>query len=232
MSMTFHGFQKMTLLDFPGKVACTLFTGGCNFRCPFCHNAGLVLTPQAWESYEAEDILAFLKKRQGLLDGVCITGGEPLLNHDLPEFMKNVKELGFLIKLDTNGSYPDRLQDIVAAGLADYVAMDIKNCRKKYPVTVGLPSYDIRPIEESVAFLLSGAVDFEFRTTVVREFHAVEDIQAIGEWIAGTPRYFLQNFVDSGALIGEGMHAVSPEILEEMQKSLVPYGIHADVRGL
>ena len=151
---------------------------------------------------------------------------------DLPEFMKNVKELGFLIKLDTNGSYPDRLQDIVAAGLVDYVAMDIKNCREKYPVTVGLPSYDIRPIEESVVFLLSGAVDFEFRTTVVREFHSVKDIQALGRWIAGAPRYFLQNFVDSGALIGEGMHAVPPEILEEMQKSLVPYGIHASIRGL
>jgi pyruvate formate lyase activating enzyme len=148
------------------------------------------------------------------------------------DFMKKVKELGFLIKLDTNGSYPDRLQDIVSTGLVDYVAMDIKNCREKYPVTVGLPSYDIRPIEESVAFLLSGAVDFEFRTTVVREFHTVEDVQAIGEWIAGVPRYFLQNFVDSGALIGEGMHSVSPEILQEMQKSLVPYGIRAEIRGL
>lgn len=230
--MTFHGFQKMTLLDFPGKVACTLFAGGCNFRCPFCHNAGLVLEPGKWEAYEGDEILSFLKKRQGLLDGVCITGGEPLLHPELPDFMAAVKELGFLVKLDTNGSFPDRLKGIVSEGLADYVAMDIKNSRAKYPLTVGLSDYDIRPVEESVAFLLSGAVDFEFRTTVVRELHTVEDIQDIGAWIAGAPRYFLQNFVDSGALIGQGMHAHSPEILEKMQKSLVPYGVHAQLRGL
>lgn len=230
--MTFHGFQKMTLLDFPGKVACTLFTGGCNFRCPFCHNAGLVLNPGLGESYTVEEILAFLKKRQGLLDGVCITGGEPLLNPDLADFMREVRELGFLIKLDTNGSFPDRLQDMVAEGLVDYVAMDIKNCPAKYSETVGISDYDVTPIRESVSFLLSGAVDFEFRTTVVREFHTVEDIQDIGAWIAGAPRYFLQNFVDSGALIGQNLHSVGPDVLVQMQKSLVKYGIPVELRGL
>ena len=230
--MTFHGFQKMTLLDVPGKVACTLFTGGCNFRCPFCHNAGLVLEPGKWEAYEGDEVLAFLKKRQGLLDGVCITGGEPLMHPDLPDFIREVKKLGFLVKLDTNGSFPSRLKELVAEGLLDYVAMDIKNSRDKYPLTVGVPDYDVVPVEESVKFLLSGKVDFEFRTTVVQEFHTVEDIQDIGAWILGTPRYFLQNFVDSGALIGEGMTPISPEILDKMKKSLVEYGVPTELRGL
>ena len=171
MDMTFYGFQKMTLLDFPGKVACTLFTGGCNFRGPFCHNAGLVLTPGAGEYYPEDEVLAFLKKRQGLLDGLCVTGGEPLLNPDVADFMQKVKELGFLIKLDTNGSFPDRLQDMVSRGLVDYVAMDIKNSRKRYPETVGIADYDdFLSIFDSKAERIT---EYEIRNTLTSKLREI-----------------------------------------------------------
>ncbi len=214
--MKISGFQKMTLLDFPGKVACIVFTGGCNMRCPFCHNADLALN-QGADEFTEEEILEYLEKRKGLLDGVCITGGEPLLQPDIKEFIQKVRELGYAVKLDTNGAFPDRLKALVDAGLLDYVAMDIKNSKEKYAETAGV-GIDLSKIEESVAFLLSGAVDYEFRTTVVSEFHEMEDILKISEWIKGAKRYFLQNFVDSGNLIEKNsLHAVPPETLESMR---------------
>lgn len=230
--MIIHGFQKLTLLDYPGHTACTVFSGGCNFRCPFCHNAGLVLSPGQYDTVEEEEILAFLKKRRGILDGVCITGGEPLLNPDTEEFAAKVKALGYLLKLDTNGSFPERLENVVNAGIVDYVAMDIKNCLKKYPLTVGKEGFDTSPVERSVEFLLSGKVGYEFRTTVVREFHTEEDIREIGKWLAGVPRYFLQAFSDSGELIGEGLHGYSPEEYKRLLSAVREYIPSAELRGV
>ena len=214
--MVFHGFQKMTLLDYPGKVACTLFTAGCNFRCPFCHNAGLVTELQAADRIDEADILAYLNKRRGILDGVCITGGEPTLQRDLPDFIRRVRELGYAVKLDTNGSAPDVLALLMSEGLVDYVAMDVKNCFSRYAETVGLPDFDLAPVKESIARLLGGSVDFEFRTTVTDELHTPRDIGVLAESLVGAPRYFLQPFVDSGHLIGQGLHAPSTQKLEEM----------------
>lgn len=217
--MIIHGFQKMTLLDYPGKVACTLFAAACNFRCPFCHNAGLVTCISADERIDTEEILAYLKKRQGILDGVCITGGEPTLQHDLPEFIRAIRALGYAVKLDTNGSDPELLAALIDEGLVDYVAMDIKNTKEKYPTTIGLADYNLAPVEKSVALLLEGRVDYEFRTTVVAEYHTPEDIASIARWIEGAPRYFLQPFVDSGNLIGSSdgqLHAPDVKTLDEM----------------
>lgn len=230
--MRIDGLQKMTLLDFPGKVACTVFTGGCNFRCPFCHNALLVTELPENPDYTIDEILSFLKKRSGLLDGVAITGGEPLMNPDIADFIKKIRDLGYPVKLDTNGSYPDRIKSIVGEGLVDYVAMDIKNCREKYAETIGLKSYDLSKIEESVEFLKSGTVDYEFRTTIVNEFHTVEDIRKVAEWIKGAKRYFLQNFVDSGNLIDESVTGVSKQTMLEMQKAAADFVPQTEIRGI
>lgn len=213
--MTVNGFQKMTLLDFPGKVACTIFLGGCNMRCPFCHNAGLVLG-DGTATFSGEEIISYLEKRKGILDGVCITGGEPTLRRDLPEFIREIKNLGYTVKLDTNGTNPALLKSLILDGLVDYVAMDIKNCFEKYPQTVGVDNFDITPIKESIDFLLSGAVDFEFRTTVVKQLHTVEDIERIAKEISPAKKYFIQNFVDSGNLIGQGLCAHDEQTLKEM----------------
>lgn len=230
--MRIDGLQKMTLLDFPGKVACTVFTGGCNFRCPFCHNALLVTELPENPDYTVDEILSFLKKRSGLLDGVAITGGEPLMNPDIADFIKQIRDLGYAVKLDTNGSYPERLKSIVAEGLVDYVAMDIKNCKEKYAETIGLKSYDLSKIEESVEFLKSGTVDYEFRTTIVNEFHTVEDIRKAAEWIKGAKRYFLQNFVDSGNLIDGSVTGVGKQTMNDMQKAAADFVPQTEIRGI
>lgn len=216
--MVFHGLQKMTLLDFPGRVAATLFTGGCNFRCPYCHNSLLVTDLKNTPVYSEEQVLAFLGTRRGILDGIALTGGEPLMQIGVASFLKKVRALGFLVKLDTNGSYPDTLEGLIGEGLVDYVAMDIKNSREKYALTVGKPDLDLAPIERSVALLKEGRVDYEFRTTVVQEYHTPEDIRAIGEWIAGARRWFLQKFVDSGNTIEKGLSAHSDKTMEDMIK--------------
>ncbi len=229
--MNIQGFQRMTLLDFPGKVACTVFTGGCNLRCPFCHNAGLVLTPTESENLYSE-VLEFLEKRKGLLDGVCITGGEPLLQPDIVEFIKTVKDMGYLVKLDTNGCYPEKLKELVEGGLVDYVAVDIKNSKEKYPLTVGIDGFDLSKIEESVDFLISSDADYEFRTTVVAELHTEDDIKKIAEWIAGGKRYFLQNFVDSGNLIGQNLSAASRETLRKMRETALCTISSVEIRGI
>ncbi len=216
--MTFSGFQKLTLLDFPQTVACTLFTKGCNFRCPFCHNASLVTASQL-PIFTEEEILEFLKKRQGILEGVTVTGGEPLLHTALPDFLKKVKVLGYKIKLDTNGSFPDRLSALIKEGLCDYVAMDIKNCFEKYHITAGCESLNLSHIEKSIDLLLKGTVPYEFRTTVVKELHTAEDIAAIARRIKGAEKYFIQNFVDSGDIIAPNLHSVEQDELEKMAKA-------------
>ena len=180
--MRISGLQKLAMVDFPGKLAATVFTGGCNLRCPFCHNAPLVNRVAETPELSEEEVLAFLKSRKGLLDGVVLSGGEPLLQHDAADFLKKVRELGFAVKLDTNGCFPQVLADILQQELVDYVAMDIKNCREKYAQTVGIPGFDITPVEESVRLLQNSGINFEFRTTVVKIFHTAADIQAIGEW--------------------------------------------------
>ena len=204
--MNIHGLQKMTLLDFPGAVACTVFLGGCDFRCPYCHNAEL-LDPNFPPLMNETELLAFLKKRQGLLDGVCITGGEPLLRQELPTLLGEIRALGYKIKLDTNGAHPAQLRRILDAGLADYVAMDIKNSPERYAETIGRAQFDVAPIRESVRLLMAGDTDYEFRTTVVAELHGEEDIRAIGRWIAGARRYFLQPFTDRETVPLAGLSA-------------------------
>ncbi len=232
--MQIHGFQKMTLLDFPGKVACTVFTGGCNFRCPFCHNALLVTQIDEGGAIPETEVLQLLEKRIGLLDGVAITGGEPLLQSDLTDFIRKIKAMGYAVKLDTNGSFPDRLRRLMDEDLIDYVAMDIKNTVEKYALTVGSEKYDTAAVEESVRLLKTGKIDYEFRTTVVAEYHTVGDFETIGQWIAGAPRYFLQGFTDSGNLIGdaERLHAVSKETMEQMRAAAAKYVPDTQLRGV
>ncbi len=198
--------QKLTLLDYPGKVACTVFTAGCNFRCPFCHNASLVLRP-AEQQLEEADFFSYLQKRRGVLDGVCVSGGEPLLQPELERFLERIRALGLSVKLDTNGSDPERLASLIARGLVDYVAMDIKNAPARYAQTVGIPGFDPAPVLQSAALLLRGSLPYEFRTTVVRGLHRREDFPAIADLIAGAQQYFLQGFVDSGDLILSGFSA-------------------------
>ena len=229
--MKISGFQKMTLLDFPGKVACTIFTFGCNLRCPFCHNASLVLGGAPAE-YSQEEILSYLEKRKGLLDGVCITGGEPLLQPDIADFIKKIKAFGYAVKLDTNGCFPEKLKELLDSGLVDYVAMDIKNCFSKYSETVGIKNFDVTPIKKSIEVLISGNVNFEFRTTISKEFHTVEDIKALTKEIKGAKRYFLQNFVDSGDLIGDNLSAHQRETLEEMKREAEKTIDIVEIRGI
>ena len=214
--MIFGGLQKLTLLDFPGVVSGIVVTKGCNFLCPFCHNALLVNRTGEAQEFDEEEIISFLNKRKGVLEGVVITGGEPLLHPELENFIVRVRELGYKVKLDTNGSFPDRLKALVSKGLLDYVAMDIKNSFGKYPCTAGTDRVKIQDIEESIDFLLSGTVPYEFRTTVTSELHTTQDIVSIARRIEGAERYFLQNFKDSGDLVGQGNSPVSEEILEEM----------------
>lgn len=230
--MKICGFQKMTLLDFPGHVAATMFTGGCNLRCPFCHNSLLVTELDQAEEYSEQFILDYLKKRRGVLDGLAITGGEPLIQKDIRNFIEEVRALGYKIKLDTNGCYPDKLKELVGAGLLDYVAVDIKNCEEKYPETVGIWDLDFKPIQETIDFLKEGFVDYEFRTTVVKEYHTLEDIGKIGQMIQGAPRYFLQKFVDSGMLIGTDLHEVSREEMFLFEQEAQKYVPSAKVRGV
>lgn len=206
--MTIKGLQKTTLLDYPEKLACTIFTAGCNFRCPFCHNASLVL--RAGEVYEIpeKDLLSYLEKRGGLLDGVCITGGEPLLNPDIEELIVKIRSYGLLVKLDTNGAFPERLEALLDKGLLDYVAMDVKNSDSKYGETVGLGnSFDVSVIDRSINIIMKKAPNYEFRTTVVRELHDLEDLLSIAKKLKDAKKYFLQKYVDSGDVLACGYSA-------------------------
>ena len=231
------GLQKMTLLDYPGKVACTVFLQGCNFRCPFCHNSDL-LGSEGPETIPVETLLAFLKKRVGLLDAVCITGGEPTLQPGLEDLLRQLKAMGYLVKLDTNGNRPTVLKDLVEKGLVDYVAMDIKNSPEKYGITAGVPNMTLNWVEESIRFLLSGTVDFEFRTTVADELHEPEDFTAIGQWLQSLDKahkpakFFLQPYVDRDSVLTAGLHTPTKEKLLAMQEAIAPYTSCAQIRGM
>lgn len=229
--MQIHGLQKMTLLDFPGKVACTVFLGGCDFRCPFCHNWD-ILDPSTPVIMEEDEFYKFLDKREGLLDGVAITGGEPLLRTGMVDFIKGIRSRGFLVKLDTNGNHPDLLKELVSEGLLDYVAVDVKNNKERYGETVGIPMLDISKIEETISFLLEGNVPYEFRTTVLRQFHDADSFKGIAEWIEGAEHYFIQSFVDRETVPFSGLEAYSPEELEEFKKLVEPHVKHIDIRGV
>ena len=228
----FYGLQKLTLLDYPGNMACTVFTGGCNYRCPFCHNRSLVFLNENDSEISTEDIMDYVRNRRKVLDGVCITGGEPTLHKGLKNFIKGIKELGLKVKLDTNGSNFEVVKSLVEQGLVDYIAMDIKNCPEKYPVTVGLTSYDLSEVIKTKDYLLEGHVDYEFRTTVVKQFHEVADIVKIGEWIKGARHYYLQNFEDHGSCIQEGLSEVDLETLELMKRSVEKYVEDVELRGV
>ena len=228
--MTVKGLQKLTLLDFPSRLAATVFLGGCNMRCPFCHNASLVVR-NGGENISEEQLLSFLESRRGKLSGVCITGGEPTLYRELPSFINKIRALGFAIKLDTNGTNPDMLASLIREGLVDYVAMDIKSSRAGYPRASGIPDIDVSKIDESVKILLSGKVDYEFRTTLVRELHSLSDMEDIGRWISGAKRYFLQSFKDSGDLISDGFSALDTKSLAEFLEAVRGYVRGAQIRG-
>ncbi len=225
------GFQRLTLLDFPGRTACTVFTAGCNLRCPFCHNA-LLVTEKNDASFTEDEIFEHLRRRKNLIDGIAITGGEPLLQRDIERFLYELKETGIAVKLDTNGCYPEKLADILQLGLVDYVAMDIKNCPEKYAETVGVESFDISPIEKSIFLLKNSGIEYEFRTTITENLHTKESIESLAKWIEGAPKYYLQNFVDSGNLIDNSCKGVSRDTMREMLEIARKYIPNAELRGL
>jgi pyruvate formate lyase activating enzyme len=229
--MRIHGLQKMSLVDYPGKVACTVFLGGCDFRCPYCHNAEL-LSEDAPAVMDDAELLDFLKKRQGLLDGVVITGGEPLLRKDLPDLLRRIKELGYPIKLDTDGNHPKGLKEVVGAGLVDYVAMDVKNSPERYGETIGIPAFNVSRVDESIHFLLEGNVGYEFRTTVVKQLHDEESFKKIGEWIKGADHYFLQKFVDRDTVPFAGLTGPSDEEMSKYLDIIRLYVPSAELRGI
>ena len=231
--MQLSGLQKLTLLDFPGKMACTAFTAGCNFRCPFCHNASLVTGDlAALPKMSESEFFSFLEKRQGVLEGVCITGGEPTLQKDILSFIEKIKALGFAVKLDTNGARPDVLKEILDSGSVSYVAMDIKNSQKEYAKTVGIENFDITPVLKSVELLKGGKTPFEFRTTVVSGLHTPESIREIGEWIGEVDNYFLQSFVDSGDLICEGFVGFDQKTMQNLLNVIKPLVPSTKIRGI
>lgn len=230
--MQIHGLQKTTLLDFPGYVASTVFCGGCNFRCPYCHNRDLVLHSGKVPLISEEEIFAHLKKRRDILDGVCITGGEPTLQPELERFIRMVKELGLKVKLDTNGYKPEVLMDLCKKELIDYVAMDIKGAPEQYEEITGVKHWDFNKIQESVYFLMSGDIPYEFRTTVVRELHCEEDLQKVSTWISGAKAYYLQNYKDSEQVIKRGFHGFETEELKRMCKMVREKIPAAQIRGV
>ncbi len=230
--MEIHGFNKTTLLDYPGHVAATIFTGGCNFRCPFCYNGDLVLNPASQPLVQPEDVFTHLKKRRGILEGVCITGGEPALQPDLPDFIRKVKKLGYLVKLDTNGYSPQVLRGLLEEGTVDYVAMDVKASLPNYPNAAGCPGLDISRIEESIALLKSCKIPYEFRTTVVRGIHTAEEFDHIGQLLSGCRAYYLQSFRENENVIQEGFGAFPRETLEEFAQRAGKYIDKVELRGV
>lgn len=229
--MRIGGLQKVSLLDFPGNIAATVFLSGCNMRCPFCHNAPLVLPERQTDpEIPEQELMDFLQSRKGKLDGVCITGGEPTLYKDLPDLLRRIKAMGFLLKLDTNGTNPNMLSELLQEGLLDYVAMDIKNSPEKYPITCG--GDHLEAVKKSAAILMDSGVEYEFRTTVVQQLHTPEDLEKIGAWLAGAKRYYIQQFVDSGNLIGEGLSAPSLSELEKLRQAALAYIPNTTLRGI
>ena len=212
-------------------IAATVFTGGCNLRCPFCHNASLVLPEKFGEDIDEDELFRFLDSRRGKLGGVCISGGEPTLWSDLPDFITRIREMGFKVKLDTNGTRPDVIEELISRGLVDYIAMDIKNSPSLYPATVGISDFDVTPILKSIAIIRNSGIAHEFRTTLVAGLHTPESVCDILEMISFDEKYFLQKFVDSGDLIAEGLFAltdVETKKIFELVRAKIPT---ADLRG-
>lgn len=228
--MKLCGLQKLTLLDFPENAACTVFTGGCNLRCPFCHNASLV-TGVA-EAMETESFFAFLEKRRGLLDGVCISGGEPLLQKDIEDFIRRIRSLGYRVKLDTNGTLPQRLRPLLEGGLVDYVAMDIKNAPRLYGETVGVEGFDFAPVAETMELLRRSGVAYEFRTTVVKPLHTADSLKEIALILKKGERWYLQQYIDSGDILGSGLEAYTPDEMRSFLAYLQPFSPLCALRGL
>ena len=231
--MKICGLQKLTLLDYPGLMACTVFTGGCNLRCPFCQNAPLVLDPPENGAVSEGAFFSFLEKRHGILDGVCVSGGEPLLQPDIAPFLRRIRTLGYSVKLDTNGFFPDMLRALAEDGLLDYVAMDIKSAPEDYAKACGVPHPEIAGVRKSIAFLLAGTVDYEFRTTVVKGLHDAASLRGAAEAIRGARRYFLQQFVPSAHMVnGGGFSAFSEEEMRGFLRTVSPFVREAALRGL
>lgn len=228
--MNICGLQKLTLLDFPGNTACTVFTGGCNLRCPFCHNASLVKGRAP--TMDKEELFGFFKKRRGLLDGVCISGGEPLLQPDIKEFIKELRQIGYKIKLDTNGTYPNILCSLLEEGLLDYVAVDLKNSPALYGKTVGKEDFDFELIAKTMEVLRAGKVPYEYRTTVVKPLHSIESLKDLGKLIASDEPWFLQQFIDSGDILGEGLSPFSPDEMRAFAEELKAANPSVSLRGL
>lgn len=210
--MKISGFQKLSLVDFDGHISATIFVSGCNFACPFCHNSGLVQGSEP--ALNELEILEYLKKRFGLLDSVCISGGEPTLYPDLPKFIEKLKDMGYIIKLDSNGTNPEMLKYLVENKLINYIAMDIKNSFEKYSSTIG-KEFDTDVLRDSIEYIMNSGIDYEFRTTLVQELHSKEDIEDISKMIKGAKRYFLQKFEDSGHCIKQGLSAVPKVVASE-----------------
>ena len=230
--MLILGLQKTTLLDYPGKIASTIFTGGCNFRCPYCHNKELVFPELATFSYSTEEIFEHLQSKKKVLDGVCITGGEPTLHRDLTEFIKQIKDLGLLVKLDSNGTNPDMIQSLIEDKLIDYVAMDIKHSKEKYNTIACMSHFDLAPIEASVELLKEGKIDYEFRTTIMKECHDCDDMASIGKWLVGASAYYLQSYRESEQVINPIFSPHSLETLKQFVEILKPYVANTSLRGV
>jgi len=221
--MKLGGLEKFSGVDFDGKLACTLFTVGCNFRCPFCHNSPLVIETE--ENITEQEFFDFLQERKHLLNGVCISGGEPTLQKDLVEFISKIKKLGFAVKLDTNGTNPTILQELIDKKLIDYVAMDIKNCFNAYSDIIGLKNYDLTSVKKSVEILKKDLVDYEFRTTLVREYHTLENIIELGEDIKGAKKLFLQKFKPADTCLEKDLTEVSKadaELFKDILSDNIP----------
>ena len=229
--MKIKGLQKLTLLDYPGKVACTVFLGGCDFRCPYCHNMDIVLDSYPQDYIDSGYFFDFLRKRRSMLEGVCITGGEPLMSAEVEDFIRSIKELGYSVKLDTNGSYPERLKELVAKGLVDYVALDIKHSPEKYALAAGCTPPLLEKVKESVDFLMNGSLPYEFRTTVAKPLHTLSDFDSIGEWIKGDSPYFLQCFASRETVPDKTLYPPEHSELEAMLERVKKYLPNAQIRG-
>lgn len=230
--MRICGLNRTTLLDYPGRVACTIFIGGCNYRCPFCQNGGLVMDAANQPVISEEEVFSFLKKRQGILEGVCVTGGEPTLQKDLPGFLEKIRTLGYDVKLDTNGTRPEVVKSLAKQGLITKVAMDIKTAPDQYARLAGIEDPCLKEVMETAGFLLHGDLDYEFRTTVIRELHSEQDFEAIGEWLAGAKEYYLQEFRDSDQVLVQGLHGCSLETMERYRDILRKTMSEVGIRGI
>ncbi len=230
--MQIAGLAKLTLIDYPGKLASTIFTSGCQLRCPFCHNSQLALTsPTGKTKHAVPDILAYLKKRSNVLEAVCISGGEPLMQDNLDEFAWILKTWGYLIKIDTNGGFPNRLKRLLDLDLIDYVAMDVKNCPVRYAETCGQKKLDLSPFRKTIDLLQESKISYEFRTTVVREFHSKEDILQLNEWSIGNSYLFLQSYKDSSNVLTPGLHGYTEDEMNELRQSVLPLIPNTKVRS-